>query len=140
MQAFQAYRFANDRFELEVSPRPRASQLVVDVQTLLRIAQRQSTFETRLACVIDDRHTHRLQVELHAGVTVEQVSCRGLSGWTVVPGSVPRLVIDLTAGATGAWSATITGTLDGGMRVATPAFVVVDASRQTTTLVVQADP
>ena len=140
VQAFQAYRFANDRFELEVAPRPRASQLAVDVQTLLRIAQRQSTFETRLACVIDDRPTHRLQVELPAGVTVEQVSCRGLSGWTVVPGSVPRLVIDLTAGATGAWSATITGTLDGGMRVAAPAFVVVDARRQTTTLVVQADP
>lgn len=140
VRSFQAYRFANERFDLAVAARSLQAQLTADVQTLVRISERESTYETRLACVVDDRPLHRVRVDVPAGVTVDRVSCPGLSGWTLVSGEDTQLVIDLVAGAKGPWSVTITGTLEGGPSVAAPAFVLPEASRQTSTVVVQADP
>ncbi len=140
VQAFQAYRFVNESFELLVDPRPLQTRLVVDTQTLLRVGDRESTFEARLACSIEGRPLHRLRVDLPEGVTLKDVSCPGLSGWTLFEGDQRQLVIDLTTGAAGAWSAAITGSLASEPTVAAPPFAVPDATRQTQTLVVQADP
>lgn len=141
LRAFQAYRFSSDRFTLSLAARATESKLAVEVQTLLRLAEQESTFETRLQCEILDRPLHELLVWLPDGVEVETVACEGLSSWAVTgDGEGRRLAVLLEQGALGAFAVTLTGTVAGGDGVAAPAFRVETAARHSGTVVVQADP
>ena len=141
LRAFQAYRFSSDRFALSLAARATTSKLAVEVQTLLRLADQESTFETRLLCEILDRPLHTLTVELPGGVEVETVACEGLSSWAVTnDGEGRRLAVLLEQGALGPFAVTLTGTVAGADEVAAPAFRVASAARHSGTVVVQADP
>jgi hypothetical protein len=140
---YQAYQFAATPFALQLTALPVPDQTVAEVQTLLRVAERETTVETRVLLQVGRRPVHRVRLSLPQDLELEHVGA-GPWHWSETEDQGRRLLsVHLESGQTEPFSLVLSGTL--GRRqaadpVAVPKFQVLDVASQQGDIVVQIDP
>lgn len=143
LRAYQAYQFAAVPYTLQLTSSPIIDQTVAQIQTLLRIAERETTVETRVVMQVQRRPVHRVRMYLPQDLDLHNVGPSPLD-WNETQDQGRRLLtVWLPTGQTQAFSLVLSGSL--GRRQATepvglPRFEVLDVSDQQGAIVVQIDP
>ena len=141
--AYQAYQFVAVPFTLQLTALPIPDQTVAQVQTLLRIAERETTVEARVVMQVQRRPVHRVRMYLPQEWDLQDVGPAPLD-WNETEDQGRRLLtIWLPSGQTESFSLVFSGSL--GRRQATdpvpvPRLEVLDVIDQQGTIVVQIDP
>ena len=151
LRDWQSYRFAAAPFKITLDVEPLAAWAEATTESLLKIAERLRTLETRVVMHIKQQPLYRVEMLIPSDLKVESVLAPGEFEWAVraVPKTAIRpfdcqeLTIYLAAGQTGDVPIVIRGKL-GDTRpveaVAVPRIEVQGVRRQTGELVVQVDP
>ena len=143
LRAYQAYQFAAVPYTLQLTASPIIDKTVAQIQTLLRIAERETTVETRVVMQVHRRPVHRVRMYLPQELELHDVGPTPLD-WNETEDQGRRLLtIWLPSGQTESFSLVLSGSL--GRRqatdpVAVPRFEVLDVSDQQGAIVVQIDP
>lgn len=143
LRPFQSYRFATSNFSLQLSARAHVARSSVEEQSLLRIAERETTLETRFNFNVQNRTVHELRVAVPDGFELEEVTAPGMIEWAITTVDDQRLLtVYLAEGMIGSLALDLRGKLaiDDISAVPAPRFEVLDAARQSGYLVVQVDP
>ncbi len=144
LKPFVAYQFAAVPWSVRLTAAPVAQHVSARVQTILRIAQRERSLETRINLDVQDRPLYQAAMLLPGELDLEHVSAPGAFEWSVTPQQgQKRLDIVLTAGATGEVAIVVRGRLgEYGLldRVSLPVLEVLDVQQQDGEIAVQADP
>lgn len=141
---FQAFRFAAANYRATVSARGVESRLTAEFRTILRIAERESRVETQVAIQAKDRALFRIDLALPKNLKLESVVVPGSHEWVTSDEPTRQLLtIYLHAGIQGDFSINLDGSL--GTRrandpVSVPPMELLNVARQTSDIVVQADP
>jgi hypothetical protein len=141
--AYQAYQFVAVPFTLQLTALPIPDQTVAQVQTLLRVAERETTVEARVVMQVQRRPVHRVRMYLPQEWDLQDVGPAPLD-WNATEDQGRRLLtIWLPSGQTESFSLVLSGSL--GRRQATdpvpvPRLEVLDVIDQQGTIVVQIDP
>lgn len=141
--AFQAYQFDATPYAMQLTAVPIPDQSTAEVQMLLRIAERETTLESRFVIRPGRRPVHRVRIALPPGLEIERVEPANFS-WAVADDPERRILsVYLDAGQTQPFSLVLTGSL--GRRqaadpVQVPQFEILDVVRQQGDAVVQIDP
>ncbi len=141
---FQAYRFQTIGYAGTLSVAQLPVTATARVQSILRIADRESRLETLVVFRPTDRPLHGVRVVLPANLQVEQVTAPDSYDWSVTEVDGQRtLSVYLGVGQTGEFSVLMEGTL--GRRqsldpVSLPVWRVLDVTRQEGEIAVQVDP
>ncbi|MCY2988693.1 MAG: hypothetical protein NTY19_12605 [Planctomycetota bacterium] len=144
LRPFQAYEFGAASFQLSLTAAPVASEATATVQSLLKIAERETTLETRVMVDVRQRPVHRVRIHIPNTFKTDRVTAPGDASWAVTEEQGQRLLtVYLAAGQQQPFSVLIVGSL--GRRqandaVAAPRVNVLDVLRQQGDIVVQADP
>jgi hypothetical protein len=147
---FQVYRFATTPFTVTLSARPVAPRVSAELQTVLKISERQRTLESRIRIRVDERPIYRLRIALPKDWRLDRVSAPEPFEW-VVGQDGPRRLLSLyfASGQRQSFDVVLAGTLGeygAAETVAAPNLEVVDADEQagsieqTGDIVIQADP
>jgi len=143
LQLYQAYQFASTEFAMQLTAVPIPNDTTAEVQTLLRIAERETTLETRVLMKVNRRPVHRVRLAVPRELKLQQVG-PGQLDWAESQEQGRRLLtVYLDAGRTEPFSLVLSGSL--GRRqasdpVAIPKFEVLDVAGQQGDVVVQIDP
>jgi hypothetical protein len=144
LQPYQAFEFSTIAFNLALSAAPVASDATATVQSMLRIAERESTLETQATIQVRSRPVHRVLMAVPKTLEIDQVSVPGEFTWAVTDEAERRLVsVYLSAGQSQPFAVVIRGSL--GRRqaqdpVPVPKLEVLDVVRQQGDIAVQIDP
>ncbi len=141
LRPFEAYRFNATSFTLELSARAHVARVTVDEQTLLRVAEREVTFESRLNLDIQQRPLHQIQIRLPSNLELTEVMAPGMSEWAVTTDEGGRLLtVFFGTGALNALTLDLRGSLERDDRdlIRNPRCEVLGATRQSGFVVVQA--
>ena len=144
LRPFQAYEFGATSFKLPLTAAPVASAATATIQSLLKIAERETTLETRVTVEVRQRPVHRVRIQIPSTLKTNRVTAPGDPSWAVTEEQGKRLLtVYLAAGQQQPFSVLIVGSL--GRRqandpVAAPRVDVLDMVRQQGDLVVQVDP
>lgn len=141
---FQAFRFAAANYRATVSARSVESRPSAEFRTILRIAERESRVETQVAIQAKDRTLFRIDLALPKNLKLESVVVPGSHEWVTSEEAEHQLLtIYLHAGIQGDFSINLEGSL-GARRandpVSVPPMQLLNVARQTSDIVVQADP
>ena len=145
LRVYQAYRYSQVPFDLKLTVGSLQTKTNVQQQTLLRISQRQRSFETRLLIESVDRSLYELQISFPVEWKLQPPELPGSFQWSLTPaGDRQLLQIYLANGQSGTFPLVIRGSVDGEIDVNTPIALpqisVMDVQRQSGAIVVQADP
>ncbi|MCL4203879.1 MAG: DUF1559 domain-containing protein [Pirellulaceae bacterium] len=141
--AYQAYQFAATPFAMQLTALPIPDETTAELQTLLRIAERETALETRVLLNVRRRPVHRVRLVVPQELKLEQVG-PGPLDWAETQDNGRRLLnVYLEAGRTEPFSLVLSGSL--GRRqaadpVSVPKFEVLDVASQQGDIVVQIDP
>lgn len=140
----EAYRFQRLPYQLALAGRLAETRNRAALQTVLRIAERDRSVETRLNVQVLGRPVYQVIVALPPDLELEEVGAPGSYHWTVTTqGDERRLTVYLATGQAQAFSMLIRGRLGqpGPVeQVPLPRFAVLGAETQEGELVVQTDP
>ena len=144
IRPFESYRFAATPYQLTLAAAPYRPQVSAEIQSLLRIGERESGYEARVRCRVQDRPIQQVRLSLPADFRLEDVAFPGPCEWaeTGAPGR-RELAIYAASGHQGSFSLVLRGTFPfgaGSGAVTVPRLELLDADRQEGQLVVQADP
>lgn len=145
---YETYRFATTPFMLRFAAAPVQAKVAAELQTILRIAQRRRSLESRIILNVQDRPIHRLELLIPHDLKVEAVDAPGSSEWSVqeeTEDSAARraLTILYQEGRSGRTQIILRGILGEtgpADSVPIPALAVSNIDRQEGNIVVQADP
>ncbi len=142
--AYEAYRFQRLPFELELEGRLAQQRNRAALQTVLRIAERDRSVETRVNVQVLGRPVYQVAVGIPPELEVEEVAAPGSYHWVVTSeGAQKRLTVYLATGQAHTFALLIRGRLGQAgpvEQVPLPRFDVAAAEAQEGELVVQADP
>jgi hypothetical protein len=141
--AYQAYQFAATPFTMQLTALPIPDETTAEVQTLLRIAERETAVETRVLLNVRRRPVHGVRLVLPQELKLEQVG-PGQLDWAESQDNGRRLLnVYLEAGRTEPFSLVVSGSLgrrEAAEPVLVPRFEVLDVASQQGDIVVQIDP
>jgi len=145
---YETYRFATTPFVLRFAAAPVQAKVAAELQTILRIAQRQRSLESRVILNVQDRPIHRLELLVPGDLKIEEIDAPGSSEWSVQEetedaAARSALTILYQEGRSGRTQIILRGILGetGPVEsVAIPALAVSNIDRQEGDIVVQADP
>jgi hypothetical protein len=141
---FQTYEFMSAPFELGLDTTSSRTDLRASLRTILRIAERDRSLETRVELQASDRPVYEARFEVPDALEIETVAAPGGHEWSVVTVSGRKLlVVRFARGLTGAIPVVIGGPVKDGKSssaVAVPCISVVGAAEQEGDIAVQADP
>jgi hypothetical protein len=141
---FQAYQFAGTPFGVELTVAPLAPRATARVETVLKIAARERTLETRITLDVQGRPIHRVRLAVPADCQLDQVVAPGRFEWTRTEDAGRSIVtVRLAAGQLGQSSLVLAGVLgeaESVERLALPKIEVLDVERQQGDIAVQVDP
>jgi hypothetical protein len=147
---YQAYRFATIPFTVRLSARPVTPRVFAELQTVLKISQRQRTLESRIRLRVDDRPIYRLRIVLPEDWKLDRVDAPQPFEWIVGTDDKRRLLnLYFAAGQRQPFDVVLAGTLGEygpADTLALPKLEVADADEQpgaveqTGDIVVEADP
>lgn len=144
VRPYQAYRFAATPFVIRLEATPINARVAARLQTILRVAERERTLESRVMLKIEDRRLYEVRMALPADLKVDRVTAPGVFEWAMTQqAGGPLLSIYLASGQRGDVSITLTGTLGktGPVEeVPLPKLSVLDVAEQEGDIVVQGDP
>ncbi len=151
MSTYQAYRFAQSEFELPIDAAVLPAKKSVEVQSLVKLSQRETKYETRLFITAIDRPVYRLRIRLPENLELETPQVSGAFQWAVLDDEGDRrlLEIDMADGQSGQFAVVLHGKLGsviGAAKPSAPASLplpkieVLDAEQQSGAMVVQVDP
>ncbi|MCL6501268.1 MAG: hypothetical protein K6T86_01200 [Pirellulales bacterium] len=141
---YEAYRFQRVPFELSLAGRLAEERNRAALQTVLRIAERDRSAETRISLQVLGRPVYQVAVAIPQEFEVEEVAAPGRYQWSVEEqAEQKRLTVLLAAGQAGTFELLIRGRLGqpgAAAQVLLPRFEVLGAETQEGELVVEADP
>lgn len=144
MQPYQTYRFAAPSFTLKLAIDPATTKTTADLQTIVRIAERERRLETQIRLGVQGPPLYRLQVYLPDELELDRVSAPGAFERAVTTDGGRRMLsVYFAAGQTGAVNVVLAGVLGrpGPLDVVPlPRLEVREARRQQGDVVVQVDP
>jgi len=144
LRPYQAFEFGAISYALALEAAPVPSDASATVQSLLRIAERETRLETQVKIDVRTKPVHRVRLYVPATLEVEQVVAPGEFTWAATEADGRRLVcVYLGSGQSQPFSVVVRGSL--GRRqaadpVPAPKLEVLDVVRQQGDLVVQVDP
>ncbi len=144
VRPYQAFEFGAIAFALTLEAAPVPSDAAAVLQSLLRIAERETRLETQVKIDVRTRPVHRVRLYVPSTLEVEQVVAPGEFTWATTDADGRRLLcVYLGAGQSQPFSVVVRGSL-GRRQVAAPVpapkLEVLDVVRQQGDLVVQIDP
>ncbi|OPZ24487.1 MAG: hypothetical protein BWZ02_02828 [Lentisphaerae bacterium ADurb.BinA184] len=144
VRPFQAFAFMQLPFSMRLSAVVARPDVSARLETILRVAERERSLESRVLLTVGRRPLHQVRVEVPADLDVERVSCPGLFEWGVSRGAGPQvLTVYFADGLQGEVPIVLggrlgqTGAVD---EVAIPRLWVLDVGRQDGYIAVQTDP
>jgi hypothetical protein len=147
---YQAYRFPTSPFTVKLTARPVAARVAAELQTVLKISQRQRTLESRIRVRVQDRPIYRVRIALPKAWKLDRVDAPTPHEWVVGNDGDRRLLsLYFAAGQRRSFDVVLSGALGEyamAKAVELPRIEVVDADEQPGPLeqsgeiVVQADP
>ena len=141
---FQAYQFAGTPFSIRLAAARLAPRTTATVETVLKIAARQRTLETRIHLDVQARPIHEVRLAVPADWQLDQVSAPGRFEWTRTEEEDRAIVtVRMAEGQLGKTSLVLAGVLGEPApveRLALPNLAVLDVERQQGDVVVQVDP
>ncbi|QDV24369.1 hypothetical protein [Aureliella helgolandensis] len=154
VEPYQAYEFEQPNIQLELSVAEISPRIDVHAQTVLKISQQSSDFETRLLVTVSDRPLHHLQIRLPADVQISTLETPRSVRWSIGPesaegASAPQILeVILANGFQETLPLVLLGSLptnrtsDGThpSQLSLPKFDVLGAKSQSGAIVVQTDP
>jgi len=144
IRPFQAFRFASVPFDLRLSVRHYSSRVAAEVQSLVKIAQRETTYEARIKLDVQDRPLFQVRVYLPDDLQLQEVEAPTPFEWAVTsPDNRPLLTLQLQSAQQGSVAIVLRGRLAQlrmNQPVPVPRIEVLDTDRQDGYVVIQADP
>jgi hypothetical protein len=141
---FQAYQFAATPFNVQLTAAPLAPRTVARVETVLKIAARERTLETRVNLDVQGRPIHQVRLAVPADWQLDSVVAPGQFEWTRTQVEGRTIVsVRLAAGQLGSLSIVLSGVLgepEAVERLTLPNVSVLDVERQQGDIAVQVDP
>lgn len=142
IKLFQTYRFVSTPFTLRLAATSYPADTTVEVQSLLRIAERENQYEARLNFTVENRPRFSVQCRLPAGFQVDEVTGPGKLDWNVATIDQRDVLSVFLPNGQQQFSIVIRGRLPraNAATFPIPKIEVLDVNRQTGQVVVQADP
>ncbi len=141
LRQYQAYRFASVPFALELKAIPASSQPVVKVQSILRLADRQTTLETSFELRSGTAPIFAVRALVPKDFDIQSVEPAGVEWSTSTQGNQQLVQVLFPQGQELTTRLTLRGDLTSAKgEVTSPRIEVLDVSSQEGELVVQADP
>ena len=144
IRPFQAFRFSSASFALRLSVRHYAARVAAHVQSLVKIAQRETTYEARIELDIQDRPLFQVQAYLPDDLQLQDVEAPAPFEWAVTSTDNRQLLtLQLQSAQQGSVPIVVRGRLpqqEVNRAVSVPRIEVIAADRQSGYVVVQADP
>ena len=147
---YQAFRFATSPFTIKLTARPVAARVSAELQTVLKISERQRTLESRIRLRVQDRPIYRVRIALPEAWKLDRVGAPAPFEWVVGnDGDRRTLSLYFAAGQRQPFDVVLSGALGEyaiAKSVSLPRLEVVDADEQPGPLeqsgeiVIQADP
>jgi hypothetical protein len=142
--SYQAYEFVQTPFVLKLVLAAAQPEVTANVQTILRLAERERRLESRLLLTVQQRPLHRVRIEVPADLELDRVSAPGLFEWGIAKvGAVQVVTVYLANGLLGEVPMVLAGRLGAPglvQEVPVPRLWVLDSGRQEGCIAVQADP
>lgn len=142
IRLFQTYRFVSTPFTLRMAANSYPADTSVEVQSLLRIAERENQYEARLNFTVENRPRFSVQCRLPTGLRVDEVTGPSKLDWNVATVDQRDVLSIFIPNGLQQFSIVIRGRLPK-VNAATfpiPKIEVLDVARQSGQIVVQADP
>lgn len=144
IRPYQAYAFVSVPFEIRLEVAPVEARATAEVQTILRIAERERRLESRLLLSVRGRPIYRVRAALPEALELESVTAPGTYEWGVTEEGGRRiLTVYLGTGLEGEVPILLTGRLGEAREVReveVPKLEVLGVERQQGDVVVQVDP
>jgi len=145
IKVYQAYRYSQVPFELSLAVSSVQASIQVQSQSLLKISQLERTLETRLLMTSKERPIYRLQIALPSEWKFQTPEVPGSFQWSLSPSGNQQLMqIYLADGQSNEFPVVLRGKVIGEAQtndpLELPRIEVIDAQRQTGSIVVQSDP
>ncbi|MEZ6136513.1 MAG: hypothetical protein R3C53_16580 [Pirellulaceae bacterium] len=146
---YQGYQFSQPAIDLQLSVKLLKPQLRTEIQTLLKIAQRETLVETRLLINSSGRSVHHLQIRLPNSIDLAEPEIAGDFQWSLTEEDSTQLLnIYLAAGANGDFNVILRGAIASALAadqttpspIPLPNFELLGTERQSGAMVIQADP
>ena len=142
IRLFQTYRFVSTPFTLRMAATSYPADTSVEVQSLLRIAERENQYEARLNFTVENRPRFSVQCRLPTGFQVDEVTGPGKLDWNLATIDQRDVLSIFMPNGQQQFSIVIRGRLPR-VNAATfpiPKIEVLDVNRQSGQVAVQADP
>ena len=145
IQPYQAYRFVSTPFRIGLSEAQITAETSATVQSILGVAQRETTLESRIQYRVKRRKIFRLKIVLPEGLELnDSVRAPEPFQWSVAEEETKRVLsIQLGEGRRGDFPVFIGGTIQSGTDKKTfqlPQLSVLGVDHQESDIVVQVDP
>ena len=141
---YQSYEFVSVPFDVRATVRAFEAAVRATVRTILRMAERERTIESRVELAVGDRAIYRLRLALPREIEVESFVAPGEYEWVVAEEPGRKVLTALfAAGLRGSAAVVARGRLAGAekaMEQAVPLVEALDVREQSGDIVVQADP
>lgn len=145
LRVFQSYRYAQVPFTLELAIETVEGNIDVEHQTIMKVSQRDASLESRLLISPIGRPVYRFEIDLPAGWELQTPEMAGSFQWSLkTEGERQRLRIYMANGQLSTFPIVLRGhrsqNIEGETTLTLPNLRLVDAQKQSGTIVVQADP
>ena len=144
IRPYQAYDFVATPFTVRLAAEPVVARVSAEVQTILRLAERERSMEARVVLTVQDRPLNVARVAIPEELELDRVQAPGTFEWAVTQEDGRRVVtVYLSAGVQGTCPVVIQGKLARGqigLETALPRLDVLDVARQSGDIMVQVDP
>ena len=145
VRPYEAYRFSTTPFTLQLAAEEITAATSATVQTLLKVAERETTVESLVRFSVQARRVHRVRLAIPDSLKLKgDVEAPEPFQWSKTMDDGRQIVtIYLAQGQLGEFPVVFRGTIDGGAAgksLAVPQIEVLDVARQQGDFVVQLDP
>ncbi len=144
VQAYQAYQFTTTQFHIELTAASTTSRPSVDIQTVLRIGDRQRKLESRLSVSPQAHPVYQVRAAIPDDLVVDNVLAPTAFEWSIVSEDDRKILnVYLSTGRHDRFSIQIHGTLGEETAIESlslPRVEVLDVLSQQGEIVVQSDP
>jgi hypothetical protein len=144
LRPYQAFEFGTISYALALEAAPVPGDAPATLQSLLRIAERETRLETQVKIDVRTKPVYHVRLYVPAALEVEQVVAPGEFTWAATDADGRRLVcVYLGSGQSQPFSVVVRGSLGrrgAGDPVPVPKLEMLDVVRQQGDLVVQVDP
>jgi hypothetical protein len=144
IRAYQAYTFIALPCSIGLTVTPTPAKVTAHTQSLLRIAERERTLESRVMLEVGQRPLHAVAIRIPDDLTLDDVTAPGIFEWVEErPAGQRQVTVRFHAGLRGRIPIVIRGRVGavGLVRnIALPVVAAMGVDEQTGDIVVQADP